>query len=89
MQLANISQWIATTTVYTNFVTLSINHKAMCMFVFTADKVAKKPKRLFFVLKGELQHLYYIENPKRSKPDGMIDLNYTSLYPLHESWLSR
>jgi len=51
---------------------------------------------MFFVLKGESQHLYYIENPKRyienpkrSKPDGIIDLNYTSLYPLHESWLSR
>ena len=44
---------------------------------------------MFFVLKGEAQHLYYIENPKRSKPDGIIDLNYTSLYPLHESLLAR
>lgn len=58
-------------------------------YLLAADKANKKPKKLFFVLKGEMQHLYFIENPKRSKPDGMIDLNYTSLYPLHESWLSR
>ncbi|XP_067934605.1 ras GTPase-activating protein 1-like [Watersipora subatra] len=59
------------------------------LYMRKADKASKKQKRLFFVLKGDLQHLYYIENPKRSKPDGMIDLNYTSLYPVHETWLSR
>lgn len=58
-------------------------------FLVLADKASKKAKRMFFVLKGESQHLYYIENPKRSKPDGIIDLNYTSLYPLHESLLAR
>lgn len=47
-----------------------------------SDKVAKKWKLLYFVLlvDGTDTHLYLYENPKRTKPKGLIDLSCAYLY---------
>ncbi|XP_078672261.1 ras GTPase-activating protein 1-like isoform X3 [Branchiostoma floridae x Branchiostoma belcheri] len=50
---------------------------------------SKKWKNLFFILNGTEQHVYYFENEKRTKPKGLIDLNYASIYPVHESLFGR
>jgi Ras GTPase-activating protein 1 len=49
----------------------------------------KKWKSLYFVLNGTEQQLYYFDNQKRSKPKGLIDLSYSSLYPVHDSLFGR
>lgn len=47
----------------------------------------KKWKALYFVLLIEESdtHLYLYDNPKRTKPKGLIDLSCAYLYPVHES----
>jgi Ras GTPase-activating protein 1 len=53
---------------------------------------AKKWKCLYFVLQkvegGEMR-LYYYESPKRMKPNGLLDLSFSYLYQVHESYLDR
>ncbi|XP_064608385.1 LOW QUALITY PROTEIN: ras GTPase-activating protein 1-like [Liolophura sinensis] len=49
----------------------------------------KKWKHFFFVLNGTELQLYFFENEKRSKPKGLIDLSYSSLYPVHDSLFGR
>ncbi|XP_022105967.1 ras GTPase-activating protein 1-like [Acanthaster planci] len=49
----------------------------------------KKWKTYFFVLNSTEQHLYYFENDKRTKPKGLIDLGYGSVYMVHESLFNR
>lgn len=47
-----------------------------------SDKATKKWKPLYFVLlvDGTDTHLYLYENPKRTKPKGLIDLSCAYLY---------
>lgn len=47
-----------------------------------SDKATKKWKLLYFVLlvDGTDTHLYLYENPKRTKPKGLIDLSCAYLY---------
>ncbi|XP_034325355.1 ras GTPase-activating protein 1 isoform X2 [Magallana gigas] len=49
----------------------------------------KKFKNMFFVLLGDDKQLCYLENDKRSRPKGLIDLSYSSLYPVHDSFFGR
>ncbi|XP_052099193.1 ras GTPase-activating protein 1-like [Mytilus californianus] len=49
----------------------------------------KKWKNMFFVLIGSEKQLCYLENEKRSRPKGLIDLNFSSLYPVHDSFFGR
>ncbi|XP_059172622.1 ras GTPase-activating protein 1-like [Physella acuta] len=46
-------------------------------------------KAFYFVLNGTDKYLYYFENDKKSKPKGIIDLNYSALYPVHDSLFGR
>lgn len=52
-----------------------------------SDKAMKKWKLLYFVLlvDGTDTHLYLYENPKRTKPKGLIDLSCAYLYQVHDS----
>ncbi|XP_064618499.1 ras GTPase-activating protein 1-like isoform X2 [Lineus longissimus] len=50
---------------------------------------AKKWKTMYFILNGTEQQIYFFESVKRSRPKSLIDLNYTSLYPVHESFFGR
>ncbi|KAG5897068.1 hypothetical protein JTB14_025884 [Gonioctena quinquepunctata] len=56
-----------------------------------SDKAAKKWKLLYFVLlvDGTDTHLYLYENPKRTKPKGLIDLSCAYLYQVHDSLWER
>ncbi|KAK5650860.1 hypothetical protein RI129_001889 [Pyrocoelia pectoralis] len=56
-----------------------------------SDKVGKKWKLLYFVLlvDGTDTHLYLYENPKRTKPKGLIDLSCAYLYQVHDSLWER
>ncbi|KAJ8680102.1 hypothetical protein QAD02_015889 [Eretmocerus hayati] len=51
----------------------------------------KKWKTLYFVLlvDGNDTHLYLYDNPKRTKPKGLIDLSCAYLYQVHESVFDR
>lgn len=51
-----------------------------------SDKATKKWKPLYFVLlvDGTDTHLYLYENPKRTKPKGLIDLSCAYLYQVLE-----
>ncbi|XP_076355488.1 ras GTPase-activating protein 1-like isoform X1 [Tachypleus tridentatus] len=49
----------------------------------------KKWKNLYFELQAREQQLLYFENPKRTKPKGLIDLSYTYLYMVHDSLFER
>ncbi|CAH3132087.1 unnamed protein product [Porites lobata] len=48
-----------------------------------------KWKRMFFVLDGMEQHLYFFENDKRTKPKGMMDLSFSMVYEVHQSFFGR
>lgn len=56
-----------------------------------SDKGAKKWKLLYFVLlvDGSDTHLCFYENPKRTKPKGLIDLSCAYLYQVHDSLWER
>ncbi|ENN76401.1 hypothetical protein YQE_07062, partial [Dendroctonus ponderosae] len=56
-----------------------------------SDKGAKKWKLLYFVLlvEGTDTHLCFYENPKRTKPKGLIDLSCAYLYQVHDSLWER
>ncbi|EEB13509.1 Ras GTPase-activating protein, putative [Pediculus humanus corporis] len=51
-----------------------------------SDK-SKRWKLMYFVLlnEGTDSHLYFYESPKRTKPKGLIDLNCSYLYHVHDS----
>lgn len=49
----------------------------------------KKWKNMYFILNGTERQLRFFENEKRSKPKGMIDLAFSSLYPVHDSFFGR
>ncbi|XP_033634432.1 ras GTPase-activating protein 1-like [Asterias rubens] len=49
----------------------------------------KKWKTYYFVLNSTDQHLYFFENDRRTKPKGLIDLGYGSVYMVHESLFNR
>ncbi|XP_033611154.1 ras GTPase-activating protein 1 isoform X2 [Cryptotermes secundus] len=51
----------------------------------------KKWKSLYFVLlvDGTDTHLYFYDNPKRTKPKGLIDLSCAYLYQVHDSVFDR
>ncbi|XP_022919316.1 ras GTPase-activating protein 1 [Onthophagus taurus] len=55
------------------------------------DKVTKKWKLLYFILlvDGTDTLLYIYENPKRTKPKGLIDLSCAYLYQVHDSLWER
>ncbi|KAL9987198.1 hypothetical protein ACROYT_G001462 [Oculina patagonica] len=48
-----------------------------------------KWKRMFFVLDGFEQHLYFFESEKRTKPKGMMDLSFSMVYEVHQSFFGR
>lgn len=49
----------------------------------------KKWKNLYFVLNAKDLHLYFFDNPRRTKPKGLIDLSYSYLYVVHDSLFER
>ncbi|XP_064475272.1 ras GTPase-activating protein 1-like isoform X2 [Ornithodoros turicata] len=49
----------------------------------------KKWKNLYFVLNAKDLHLYFFDNPRRTKPKGLIDLSYSYLYMVHDSLFER
>uniref|UniRef100_A0A0L8H737 Ras GTPase-activating protein 1 n=1 Tax=Octopus bimaculoides TaxID=37653 RepID=A0A0L8H737_OCTBM len=49
----------------------------------------KKWKNMYFILNGTERQLRYFENERRSKPKGMIDLAFSSIYPVHDSFFGR
>uniref|UniRef100_A0A182VZT1 Ras GTPase-activating protein 1 n=1 Tax=Anopheles minimus TaxID=112268 RepID=A0A182VZT1_9DIPT len=55
-----------------------------------SDKTAKW-KQLFFALlvEGSETHLCFYDNPKKTKPKGLIDLSCAYLYQCHESFWER
>ncbi|KAK4312336.1 hypothetical protein Pmani_016231 [Petrolisthes manimaculis] len=55
-------------------------------WLFKKSKKNKKWKCLYFVL---TDILYYYDNPKRTKPRGLIDLNCSYLYQVHDSFFER
>lgn len=56
-----------------------------------SDKAAKKWKLLYFVLlvEGIDTYLYLYENPKRTKPKGLIDLSCAYLYQVSVNVLNK
>ncbi|XP_076465409.1 ras GTPase-activating protein 1-like [Babylonia areolata] len=61
----------------------------MSGYLHFRNEKMKKFKSYYFVLNGTENMLYYFENEKRSKPKGLVELNYTSIYPVHDSWFGR
>lgn len=56
-----------------------------------SDKATKKWKLLYFVLlvDGTDTHLYLYENPKRTKPKGLIDLSCAYLYQVEKRFYAQ
>jgi Ras GTPase-activating protein 1 len=50
---------------------------------------SKKWKKLFFVLNSKESILYYYLSETRTKPKGLIDLQYSYLYSIHDSLFER
>ncbi|XP_015790236.1 ras GTPase-activating protein 1 isoform X2 [Tetranychus urticae] len=70
---------------------MSKKNKSVRMRGFLCKKSAKskKWKNYFFVLDSKEQHLYYYENDRRTRPKGLVDLNYSFLYLVHDSLFER
>ncbi|XP_074594177.1 RAS p21 protein activator vap isoform X2 [Brevipalpus obovatus] len=50
---------------------------------------SKKWKNYYFVLDSKEKHLYYYENDRRTRPKGLVDLNYSFLYLVHDTLFER
>ncbi|XP_076443695.1 ras GTPase-activating protein 1-like isoform X2 [Babylonia areolata] len=61
----------------------------MSGYLHFRNEKMKKFKPYYFVLNGTENMLYFFENEKRSKPKGLVELNYTSIYPIHDSLFGR
>ncbi|KAL8575409.1 hypothetical protein ACOMHN_000025 [Nucella lapillus] len=61
----------------------------MSGYLYFRNEKMKKFKSYYFVLNGTESMLYFFENEKRSKPKGLVELGYTSIYPVHDSWFGR
>ncbi|KAL3867273.1 hypothetical protein ACJMK2_044487 [Sinanodonta woodiana] len=61
----------------------------MTGYLHKKSQKTKKWKYLYFILNGTNRELCFFENEKRSKPKGLIDLNYSDLYPVHDSYFGR
>uniref|UniRef100_T1JFR2 Ras GTPase-activating protein 1 n=1 Tax=Strigamia maritima TaxID=126957 RepID=T1JFR2_STRMM len=72
---------------------LSKKHKGIRMkgYLNGRQSERKKWKNLYFILQvtGTDQHLLFYDNPKRTKPKGLIDLSYTSMYMVDDSFFDR
>ncbi|KAF2362864.1 Pleckstrin domain [Trinorchestia longiramus] len=55
-------------------------------WLYKKSKKNKKWKCLYFVL---TDILYFYDNPKRTKPRGLIDLNCSYMYQVHDSFFER
>jgi len=55
-------------------------------WLYKKSKKNKKWKCLYFVL---TDILYFYDNPKRTKPRGLIDLNCSYMYQVHDSFFDR
>ncbi|GAB6026339.1 hypothetical protein CHUAL_012542 [Chamberlinius hualienensis] len=60
-------------------------------YLYKKSQHTKKWKNIYCVLQivGAEHHLLFYDNPKRTKPKGLIDLSYTSLYVVHDSFFER
>ncbi|KAL5004180.1 hypothetical protein ScPMuIL_017636 [Solemya velum] len=58
-------------------------------YLHKKSQKTKKWKALYFVLIGTEGQFRYFENEKKSKPKGLIDLKYSSLYLVHDSFFGR
>ncbi|KAK7492633.1 hypothetical protein BaRGS_00016112 [Batillaria attramentaria] len=72
-----------------NLVTRNNDRIEMSGYLHFRNEKMKKFKPYYFVLNGTENILYFFENEKRSKPKGLIELNYTSIYPVHDSLFGR
>ncbi|KAK7116060.1 ras GTPase-activating protein 1-like [Littorina saxatilis] len=61
----------------------------MSGYLHFRNEKMKKFKPYYFVLNGTENMLYFFENEKRSKPKGLVELNYTAIYPVHDSLFGR
>ncbi|PVD19798.1 hypothetical protein C0Q70_20289 [Pomacea canaliculata] len=61
----------------------------MSGYLHFRNEKMKKFKSYYFVLNGTEKILYFFENEKRSKPKGLIELEHTSVYPVHDSLFGR
>eukprot|EP00794_Sanderia_malayensis_P009862 gene9861-10872_t len=66
-----------------------ILHKDRVKCGYLVKKGARKWKRFYFALNGNEQHLCYFEHEKRTKPKGLVDLAYSTVYYVHESLFGR
>lgn len=60
-------------------------------YLYKKSDKTNKFKQLYFALisEGTETHLYYYDNPKKTKPKGLIDLSCAYLYQVHESLWER
>lgn len=60
-------------------------------YLFRKSDKNNKFKQLYFALisEGTETHLYYYDNPKKTKPKGLVDLSCAYLYQVHESLWER
>ncbi|XP_023933304.1 ras GTPase-activating protein 1 [Lingula anatina] len=72
-----------------NFLINRNDHIVLKGFLNKKSERGNKWKNMHFVLNGTEHQLYFFENDKRSKPKGLIDLSYSSLYPVHDSLFGR
>ncbi|KAG8181735.1 hypothetical protein JTE90_028274 [Oedothorax gibbosus] len=56
---------------------------------FNPGQGNRKWKNLYFVLSAKEQQLLFFDNPRRTKPKGLIELSYTYLYMVHDSLFER
>nr|CAH0102365.1 unnamed protein product [Daphnia galeata] len=60
-------------------------------YLYKKSEKNKKWKSLYFVLQSDNgeDRLYFFDNPKRTKPRGLIDLSCSYLYQVHDSLFDR
>lgn len=58
-------------------------------FIVKKAKRSKKWKQFFFVLLVDKKRLEYFEDKDAFKPKGIIDLESSSVFPLHETFFGR
>ncbi|XP_067664824.1 ras GTPase-activating protein 1-like isoform X1 [Haliotis asinina] len=61
----------------------------MTGYLYKRSEKTKKWKYFYTMLNGTEKHLFLFENERRSRPKDLIELQYSCLYPVHDSFFGR
>ncbi|CAB3990849.1 ras GTPase-activating 1-like [Paramuricea clavata] len=85
----NVNEDTPTTPIYEATIESTVGLGIVKSGFLVKKGTSKKWKSMFFILNGEDEQLLFFDHNTRTRPKGMIDLTYSTVYEVHESLFGR